>query len=87
MANAPDLVTDWLGHQRWAARAADERSLVEQWTGRKPEPRPAMSEEQLARLRKQIEALKDRGSRGEDVGERLLELRRTHWRHTGADGG
>ncbi len=87
MANPPpDLAKDWLGHQRWAARAADARTLVEEWFGRTPE-RAGMSEESLMKLQKQIEALKERGGRGEDVAERLLELRRTHYRETGAAGG
>ena len=46
-----------------------------------------MSEESLMKLQKQIEALKERGSRGEDVGERLLELRQRHYQANGAAGG
>ncbi len=49
--------------------------------------RAAMSPEQLMKLERQIEALKERGSRGEDVRERLRELRRSHYDGNGADGG
>jgi hypothetical protein len=49
--------------------------------------RRAMSPEQLMKLEKQIEALKERGCKGEDVYEQLQELRREHYRGTGASGG
>ena len=38
------------------------------------------------KLEKQIEALKERGSGGDDVGERLRELRRSHYEGNGASG-
>ena len=46
-----------------------------------------MSDEQLRKIELQIQNLKERGSRGEDVGERLRELRRTHFEANGAAGG
>lgn len=49
--------------------------------------RAGMSDEQLMRIQRQIEALKERGNKGEDVYERLRELRRDHYEGNGAPGG
>ncbi len=42
-----------------------------------------MTPEQLGELYKQREQLRERGSRGEHVGEMLLQLERQLWRGTG----
>ena len=84
------MADDWLVQQRETSRAADERcsNIAEAWlAGRVIEPARSPSEEQLRGLQLQIEALKERGLRGENVGERLLQLRRSHYEKTGASGG
>ena len=67
----PSIADEWL--------AEDRAELKAERTG--------MSEEQLMKLEKQIEALKERGSRGENVAEQLRELRREHYEGNGAPGG
>ncbi len=49
--------------------------------------RLAMTPEQLMKLERQIEALKARGAKGEDVYEQVRELRRQHYEGNGAPGG
>jgi hypothetical protein len=75
---APDFADELMAEAGSRLSARQERDAAE---------RRAMSPEQLKRLEKQIEALKERGGRGEDVGEQLRELRREHYRGNGAPGG
>ena len=64
------------------------RSLADEWFDRPARPQPTgMSHEELGSLQQQIENLRERGSRGEDTRERLMELRRRHYKETGAAGG
>ena len=77
-AATPDFADELLAEAGARVAARREREAAE---------RRAMSPEQLMKLEKQIEALKERGSQGEDVGVRLRELRRTHYEGNGADGG
>ena len=48
---------------------------------------PTIEEKRVRTLRREIETTRQRGNRGEDVGERLRELGREHYRHTGTGGG
>ena len=77
-ATKPDFADELLAEASARVAARREREAAE---------RRAMSPEQLMRLERQIEALKERGGRGEDVGERLRELRRSHYEGNGASGG
>lgn len=48
---------------------------------------PMIDERRMRQLGRQIEATKQRGRDGEDVGDRLLKLRREHHKTTGTGGG
>ena len=67
----PSIADEWLAEDRAELKAE----------------RAGMSEEQLMKLERQSEALKERGNRGENVAERLRELRREHYEGNGAPGG
>ena len=77
-AAKPDFADELMAEAGTRLSARQQREAAE---------RGAMSSEQLIKLEKQIEALKERGGRGEDVGEQLRELRREHYRGNGAPGG
>ena len=77
-AAQPDFADELMAEAGARISARQERETAE---------RNAMSPEQLMKLEKQIEALKERGGRGEDVGEPVRELRREHHRGNGAPGG
>ena len=71
-AAKPDFADELLAEAGARVAARREREAAE---------RQAMSPEQL------MKALNERGSRGEYVGVRLRELRRSHYEANGADGG
>ena len=71
-----------------ADRAAEEAGRVQRAGVFAAElAQAARDVERARRLRPQIEATKQRGRDGEDVGDRLRELGREHHRITGAGGG